>query len=705
MAMQPHLVKLQTDFVDLRALLHAVLEKKRLLLCICLVTVIFSLSYAFFKPTKYQATVILEVHHKLENSLGTLPNANGNHEAGNFNEEPISLQVALIYSRFILEPVIRSLALDLDLQPGSPSPGEIRISDFRVPEKYLKKRLTLFIDQPNHFRLGTSKRQILAEGFTHHLIQNNGFTIRVEQLQADTGSKFFITKSPESEIINKIRSNLVITNLSSSSEDGLKKAGILQLLLKGEDPETVVQVINKIALVTQLKDKERKAFEAQKTLEFLLQQLPLARTSLKEAEAKLNEYRSSSGKIDLKLQTEYLLSHLSDLNKQLEAVRLKKMDMFQQYTSQHPFIVSLDQKLKELEKQRTAALEQIRKLPAADQIAANLTREVNIKNNLYMNLLNKIHEQQVITAGIVSDIGILSFATNADKAPRPNGFILVVGSLILGLVLGSLVIVFRQLFSRRVNHPLWVEKNHELENLIIMPFSRNQAGQSGELTQRKATLLPLLASQHPNDITLESLRLLYGILQASASRSHNNILAIMGISKNVGKTFITANFAGLLAGMHHKTLVIDADLRHGHMHHYFSATSTPGLTDLLNAECSFEEAVIQNARVNNLDFLPMGKFAVNPTQLLMRNNFKQLLLELAEKYQYVLINTSPLLTVTDGAFIGTIAGTNLLVLGSNKHEPWEINIAIKNLRNAGVKLQGSIFNHLNPGPNSKILAW
>lgn len=700
---QPHLLKLETDYLDLRALLPTLVERKWVLLVICLLTLCFASFYVLFKPTKYQATVLLEVHHKLENSLGTLAN-NGQHQGSeDFYEEPISIQIALIYSKFILEPVIRSLGLDLEIQAQSVAPTEIKIYHFQVPEKFLKKRLLLDIDKPNHYLLRAPSNEILLEGYVNQLSIGNGFSVKINKLVAVSGSKFFITKKPESEIINKIRSNLVITDLSNSTEGGQKKAGILQLMMKGDNPEKLIPLINKIALFTQLKDKERKSLEAKKTLEFLDQQLPIVQASLKSAEMKLNEYRSTSGKIDIKLQTEYLLTHLSDLNKQLEVTRLKKMDMFQQYTSKHPFIISLDQKISEMERQRQEVLSQIKKLPAADQIAANLSREVNVKNALYTNLLHKIHEQQVVTAGIVSDIGILSLATFADKPLKPNWLIIILSSLFLGLILGSLGLIFWQIFTRRVNHPLWAEKNHSLENLIILPYSKNQATYSFEQKNNTTKTLPILACLHPNDPTMESLRLLYTVLQANVSKSHNNILAIMGISKNVGKTFIAANFASLLAGMHHKILVIDADIRYGHLHHYFDVPSVPGLTDVLNEEINLEAAIIKNTLVNNLDFLPMGKLAVNPTQLLMRNNFKHLLLELSRKYEYVLINTSPILTVTDGTFIGTIAGTNLLVLGSNKHESWEINIAIKNLRNAGVKLHGSIFNHLNPGQNKKVL--
>ncbi len=360
MAASP-MLKLEKNELDLRVLFHTLVEKKWRLLGFSFLSLLLSLSYMLIKPASYQATVLLEVHHKIENSLGNLAN-HGMHSAETVNEEPISLQVALIYSKFILEPVIHALGLDQG-------------------------------------KLSTA------------------------------------------EVLKKIRSHLVVTDLSNSSEGSIKKAGILQLMIKGDNPKQLIQLINKIAYFTQLKDTERKSSEAKKTLEFLYQQLPLAEAALKTAEVQLNTYRTKSGKIDLKLEIEYLLTHLSDIDKQLETARLKKMDLFQQYTEHHPFVISLNQKIRELNTQRQEILEQIKKLPSADQIAAHLQREVSIKNNLYTSLLNKIHEQQVITAGIVSDIAILSPATFAERPFRPSWLFVICCSLVLGLMVGSLGIL------------------------------------------------------------------------------------------------------------------------------------------------------------------------------------------------------------------------------------------------------------------------
>jgi len=430
MTSSPLVPKLEVNYVDLQLLLANLLAKKWLILGMGLMTVCLATVYSLVKPTKYQATVLLQIHHKQENSLGSMNEAL--QQATTAAEEPISMQMALIRSKFILGPVIKALGLDIQILPQKKfffglfkqPENELQISELQVPPRFLKKPLLLLVDQPDHYRLYAAKKLVLEGNSGELIAANNLFALKIAKLSAPPGARFILRKLPESEVINQLRSHLIISDLSGTEGSSLNKVGILQLLLSGTNAQKTIDIINKIALITELKDRERKSLEAKKTLEFLYQQLPIIQASLKEAEEKLNSYRSTSGKIDIKLQTQYLFTHLSEVDKQLELIRFKKIDMAQQYTAHHPFLITLNQKQIELQKQHDAIIEQIKNLPATDQIAANLSRDVDVKNNLYMALLHKIHEQQVITAGIVSDIGILALATFRISPCRLNFLLL-----------------------------------------------------------------------------------------------------------------------------------------------------------------------------------------------------------------------------------------------------------------------------------------
>jgi tyrosine-protein kinase Etk/Wzc len=447
--------------IDLRFFLHTLIEKKWFIISMSLVIFVFAMTYITFKPKQYQATVLLQIYHKQQNSFGSIADSNKQTTMAGSMEEPISFQIALIRSKFILQSVIKSLGLDIQYSQRKESIFDLfkknqnilQMSEFEVPAKYLNKKLNLIIDNHNHYRLRNSKKELLLEGNVEQLLSNkNGFSIKIDSINARVGSQFYIKKLYESEVINQIRSHLTITDLSVSGESTPKMAALLQLSFTGGNPDQIIKIINQIAMITQKKDMERKSLESKKTLEFLYHQLPIIQTSLKEAESKLNLYRANNGKIDIKLQTQYLLNHLREIDKELEMTQLKKMDMSQLYTSYHPFIIALDQKYKALTKRRYDILTQIKKLPSEDQVAANLARDVNVKNNLYILLLNKIHEQEVINAGIVSDIRILSFATFPDMPFTIKMTVIIVSSLMIGFVLSCLAVFINQIFTRRINN-------------------------------------------------------------------------------------------------------------------------------------------------------------------------------------------------------------------------------------------------------------
>ncbi len=709
--MTSHLnTKSDADYLDLRLLLQSLREKKWLIGTFGVTIFIFAMLYTVFKPTQYQATILLQVQQKQPNTLGTMTKSNQSFDPANIPDEPISVQIALIRSKFILEPVIQSLGLDIHVSPygysffSRKTSADINVGELTIPSRYLKKKLQLTVASAGHYHVYNSQNELLIQGIVGQRLSNHDFSIKVDKIEAPVGSQFALIKDPESEVMTKLLTNLTITDLSGSAETNSNKIGILQLSLIGEDPNLITAILNKIAVVTQQKSIERTSLKAEKTLAFLNQQRPIVQKSLEEAEAKLNHYRATSGKIDIKLQTHYLMTHLADIDKQIQEMQLKKLNMLQQFTVYHPFIVSLTQKMQESEKQRDELLNQLKKLPAADQVAISLTREVNVRNNLYMSLLNQIHELQVIKAGIVSDIHILVLATKPDMPLPVRMTVVGIASLLIGLVVGSIFVLSWRIFVRHIDDPHWIEKVWNIKMLASVPYSKKQHGQTKQFKSNIIKNLPLLSSKWPNDITIESLCHIRTYLQLHLNHTQNAIITVMGLTKGVGKTFISVNLASLVARMGHPVLLIDGDIRSGHMHHYFGA-STLGLTDLINAETTLETAIIQSREFKHLHFLPAGKRSENSSDLFTHNRLKSILSEASEKYQYIIMNTSSHPLAADSILIGALANMNLLVLGDKMHEAFEIDRLIKTLNHADIKIHGAIFNHLKPQQYKKNYYW
>ncbi|WP_117037792.1 polysaccharide biosynthesis tyrosine autokinase, partial [Klebsiella pneumoniae] len=149
-------------------------------------------------------------------------------------------------------------------------------------------------------------------------------------------------------------------------------------------------------------------------------------------------------------------------------------------------------------------------------------------------------------------------------------------------------------------------------------------------------------------------------LHFAMMEARNNVLMISGASPNAGKTFVSSNLAAVIAQTGKKVLFIDTDLRKGYTHKLFNMNNDHGLSDLLSGKTSIEQS-IKNVVSAGFDFIPRGMVPPNPAELLMHKRFGEILLQVSKLYDFVILDTPPILAVTDAAIIGNYAGTTLLV--------------------------------------------
>ncbi len=173
----------------------------------------------------------------------------------------------------------------------------------------------------------------------------------------------------------------------------------------------------------------------------------------------------------------------------------------------------------------------------------------------------------------------------------------------------------------------------------------------------------------------------------------DNRLMIAGAGPGAGKSFVAANLAAVCAQAGQRVLLIDADLRRGRLHHAFCDKSVPGLSELLAQRIGQDEAV-RTSELEGLDYVSRGTVPPNPSELLMQRSFHDFLQAMSARYDLVVIDTPPVLAVTDAAVVGKLAGTSLLVVRYGVNPPAEIRAAKRRLESAGVRLKGAILNGL-----------
>lgn len=364
--------QISTDYVDLRHLLGSLKAKRRFIIIFTLLFTCMAILYSSLKPVKYQASALLRIQHNQHSLINLDMNANQNQGNLNLVEEPLSLQIPLIKSEYILKPVIEKLGIE--------TTGTAKVS--------------------------------------------------------------------EAVLINKLRNNLLITDLNTQNEINSKVA-LIRVSLIDNNPTNVTKVLNIILDVMKQENVRFKTRTAENKLSFLNKQLAIIKSALLEAQEKLNRYQAQSGRVDTQLQTQYLLSHLAEINKEIEKKRLEEIDILQQYTVHHPAYISLKREQAALQKKRNQLMDQLKTLPDLDQVNSSLKQDVKVKNNLYMLLLNQIYQYQVLQTGILSDIEVLSPVTQAEIIPRPRMIVIMFFSIFVGVMLSAMAVLAWNILHRQ----------------------------------------------------------------------------------------------------------------------------------------------------------------------------------------------------------------------------------------------------------------
>ena len=179
----------------------------------------------------------------------------------------------------------------------------------------------------------------------------------------------------------------------------------------------------------------------------------------------------------------------------------------------------------------------------------------------------------------------------------------------------------------------------------------------------------------------------------------NNVLMITGAAPEAGKSFISANLATVMAQSGKRVLLIDTDMRKGYLDRLFGLTPEFGLSDILNGKAAPAKAV-QETGIENLHLISSGSYPSNPSELLMDNRFNELLAHASQRYDYVILDTPPVLAVTDAVIIGQHAGTVLMISRYAHTRARELEASVERLKQNHINIKGVVLNGMKREANN-----
>jgi tyrosine-protein kinase Etk/Wzc len=390
--------------------------------------------------------------------------------------------------------------------------------------------------------------------------------------------------------------------------------------------------------------------------------------------------------VDVSLETQALLARSVELEKALSELEVQRSELKQRFTETHPVLVTLNDQMDQFSRERAAIEQRFKKLPQAEMDSARLIRDAKVANELYVMLLNKSQELRVVKSGTVGNVRILDSAIVPVEPVSPKKPQTLALSLVLGLALGVGLAFVKRALTRGVEDPEAIERETGLAIYASIPRSTAEARLA-----REHDFDRVLAVVEPDDPAIESFRSLHTSLQFALVEAPNRIISVVGPAPGVGKSFVSANLAAVLAEAGNRVLVIDADLRKGRLHKYFGGGRENGLSELISGTKAVE-AAIRSTVSPNVDFVACGTPPPNPVGLLASERFGAVLSELQSRYDFVVIDTAPVLAVTDAVRVARHSGVNLMVLRAGKHPIREINAALRRFEQGGVQVHGAVLN-------------
>lgn len=713
------------DEIDLLALLFTLLRGWKAILLFASLGLIIGILYSRYVNPTFQSDALIQIDEKSQGISALGANIS---ELVSPDVSPAQTEAELIKSRMVLKPVVDLLHLSIRLidsnvntfdrikrnktetQINTPEAvtldteaGQIRVSQFNVSQAYLNQPFTIT-------RASTQDGFVLSNGFddfkgklnqAHRFRGTDGIIqITVNELPS-VGYPITLIRQSLSTTTNALNSALSVV------ERG-KQTGIIQLSLTGSNQQQVSRILEQIVVSYVEQNKSRGSEETTKTIAFMETQIPELKARLEASEAVFNEFRKKYGTIDVSKEAELLLTESSQIDVQLNELKLKKADLTTFYTEEHPLVIQINDQLKVLNTRKQEIDSTIAGLPEIQREFLTLSEDVGINREIYLTMLKNYEQLKIVKAGQIGYARIIDLPINTFNAIAPKTMLIYMVALLLGTMLGVMLVLIKSLLKTVVKDPERLEAKTGIPVIATIPRSPILS----RLNKGKQKPNRLLAYADNNSLSYEAIKslrthLMFALPSMGKNDQRAKVILITGESPGIGKSFVAGNLAEVFGQLNKKVLVMDADMRLGELHKLFNIDLANGLADYFSIDNAELQSggdiarIIHPTSMDNIDFMPRGQQPLNPTSILASEKFDQLMVKLSMHYDYIIIDSPPVLAASDAIILARHADTVLMVTRYDKSIEGQLVYAVNQLNKASINVDGIILNDVQQGLMSK----
>ena len=540
------------------------------------------------------------------------------------------------------------------------------------------------IDSQNFKLISPDGAEFTGKVATASRFKTSAGNIDIQVTSLAPGYSYNLSKLTPAKAIENLRKNLAV------AEKG-KQTGILDASLTGANQDEITNTLTRIVKMYETQNLDKSSAETTKTLAFMQEQLPKLKAKLAEAEAKFNNFREKNATVDIDKEAELAIKVRSEIETNLRELELKRAELSERYTDEYPVLKQLNMQIQELKNKEDALKQNITRIPEVQRQFLELSSDVKISNEIYLNMLKNYEQLQIVKSGQLGNVRIIDLPINTYEPIAPKKAQVVLLATFLGLMLGIGLALLKSLLFAGVKNLEELENNTDIPVIGVIPHSPRLT----RLLKSKSTKIPLVEQIEPEGIVSEGFKSIRTHLLFNATKTEGNTYLVTSAGPGVGKSFIAANLAVAMAMTGKRVLLIDADTRLGHLQDLFNLPNINGLVDYLvddTVDAANSSYMIQTTLYENLHFIPRGKGHSHASELFLNGKMKALLDFYRQFYDYIIIDTSPVMGTSDALSIGQLVDSVLFVVRYDVSNLKQVNYAVEKLQRANVKVEGIIFN-------------
>lgn len=697
------------DEVDLARFFGQIWGDKYLILLTTLIALVLGVIFVLGSTRIYQAQSLMQIEARSANLAlpESLQDMMGGAGGGGSSSATVETESEIIRSHMVLGVAVREMNLQIRatprtlplisglfarlgivgpdigfLRPFGRGDARILVGEMTVPDHWLNEAFTLTALGTGRYLLQTPEGAE-HEGEIRKALSLPGFRLVVDELSATQGRQFSLMRTTDQRAVEDLRKTFSVSAASRNST-------MLRLTLEGPDPRMAEKVLDSIARAYVTQNLSRSAAEAENSLKFIEEQLPEAEQTVMDAQQALNNYQQQQHSVDVNFETRSLLERAAELEAELSKLSIQEEEIRKRYTVNHRAYQLLLESRSELERQLDSIRKDTASLPETQKEIFNLTRDLEVAQQSYIQLLSRGQELRVLRASTVGSVRVIDEGYSNGLKIRPRTTSVLGMALVAGALIGTGLGFLRRLVQRGVVGA------EEIERVGLPVFGTVNFTGSAANHRRNKGVMPILAITQPEEIAVEALRSLRTALYFGMLDAATKSIQMTSAAPGAGKSFTSVNLAVVAAQAGQKVCLIDADLRRGYMRRYFGLVDkVPGLSEYLSHSHSLEQ-VLRKGPVEGLDFIASGHFPPNPSELLMRQDFQDLLSHLDKSYDLIVVDSPPTLAVTDPVVIGRYVGATLVVVRHLETSISEVEAVMQTFRMSGAKITGAVMNGYRP---------